>query len=71
MGQTVNLLAYAFGGSNPSSPTQLTNFTSETHYEKRNPVGFLFCVLGAILFESDSSDRSDRSDSSDSSDQSD
>ena len=22
MGQTVNLLAYAFGGSNPSSPTQ-------------------------------------------------
>ena len=24
MGQTVNLLAYAFGGSNPSLPTQLT-----------------------------------------------
>ena len=23
MGQTVNLLAYAFGGSNPSLPTQL------------------------------------------------
>ena len=23
MGQTVNLLAYAFGGSNPSSPTLL------------------------------------------------
>ena len=22
MGQTVNLLAYAFGGSNPSSPTE-------------------------------------------------
>ena len=22
MGQTVNLLAYAFGGSNPSPPTQ-------------------------------------------------
>ncbi len=25
MGQTVNLLAYAFGGSNPSSPTQSPN----------------------------------------------
>ena len=24
MGQTVNLLAYAFGGSNPSPPTQTT-----------------------------------------------
>ncbi len=24
MGQTVNLLAYAFGGSNPSLPTQLS-----------------------------------------------
>ena len=24
MGQTVNLLAYAFGGSNPSLPTPLT-----------------------------------------------
>ena len=23
MGQTVNLLAYAFGGSNPSLPTQI------------------------------------------------
>ena len=23
MGQTVNLLAYAFGGSNPSPPTQI------------------------------------------------
>ena len=26
MGQTVNLLAYAFGGSNPSSPTIFTFF---------------------------------------------
>ncbi len=26
MGQTVNLLAYAFGGSNPSLPTSVDNF---------------------------------------------
>ena len=25
MGQTVNLLAYAFGGSNPSSPTNISS----------------------------------------------
>ena len=25
MGQTVNLLTYVFGGSNPSSPTRFTN----------------------------------------------
>ena len=25
MGQTVNLLVYTFGGSNPSSPTTLTS----------------------------------------------
>ena len=29
MGQTVNLLAYAFGGSNPSSPTLLLLFNAE------------------------------------------
>ena len=28
MGQTVNLLAYAFGGSNPSSPTFLCGSSS-------------------------------------------
>ena len=28
MGQTVNLLAYAFGGSNPSSPTQFCGSSS-------------------------------------------
>ena len=28
MGQTVNLLAYAFGGSNPSLPTQKLNLDS-------------------------------------------
>ena len=33
MGQTVNLLAYAFGGSNPSSPTaQLTSGISGVAY---------------------------------------
>ena len=30
MGQTVNLLAYAFGGSNPSLPTQKKNVSSST-----------------------------------------
>ncbi len=29
MGQTVNLLAYAFGGSNPSLPTQNENVIAE------------------------------------------
>ena len=28
MGQTVNLLAYAFGGSNPSSPTTICGSSS-------------------------------------------
>ncbi len=27
MGQTVNLLAFAFGGSNPSSPTLIQRWT--------------------------------------------
>ena len=30
MGQTVNLLAYAFGGSNPSLPTQRRSFHIES-----------------------------------------
>ena len=30
MGQTVNLLAYAFGGSNPSLPTQWRSFRNES-----------------------------------------
>ena len=30
MGQTVNLLAYAFGGSNPSSPTKKSNCGSSS-----------------------------------------
>jgi hypothetical protein len=29
MGQTVNLLALAFGGSNPSLPTQITTHTKK------------------------------------------
>ena len=28
MGQTVNLLVYTFGGSNPSSPTYRNNMTT-------------------------------------------
>ena len=42
MGQTVNLLAYAFGGSNPSLPTQ----------KKGHLLDVLFCVFisqGLIL----------------------
>ena len=42
MGQTVNLLAYAFGGSNPSSPTYTNNNNIRNAYWKRSPDGFLF-----------------------------
>ena len=41
MGQTVNLLAYAFGGSNPSLPTQKRT-------SKRCPF-FVFISQGLIL----------------------
>ena len=54
MGQTVNLLAYAFGGSNPSLPTQLAEtcgsssvdralaFQAEGRgFESRLPLSFL------------------------------
>ena len=35
MGQTVNLLVYTFGGSNPSSPTKSpTNYRSGFYFEK-------------------------------------
>ena len=32
MGQTVNLLAFAFGGSNPSPPTQRGNSSVVEHF---------------------------------------
>ncbi|MDE6682227.1 MAG: hypothetical protein K2J87_02240, partial [Muribaculaceae bacterium] len=34
MGQTVNLLVYTFGGSNPSSPTQTNTYNIRNAYEK-------------------------------------
>ena len=37
MGQTVNLLAYAFGGSNPSLPTLPT--------QRQSVVASVFCAL--------------------------
>ena len=45
MGQTVNLLAYAFGGSNPSLPTLLT---------QRQPVvaSVLFCTWPVYFVQS-------------------
>ena len=37
MGQTVNLLVFTFGGSNPSSPTESpTTYRSGFYFEKRN-----------------------------------
>ena len=42
MGQTVNLLVYTFGGSNPSSPTQLTITTSETYTKKESVLDSFF-----------------------------
>ena len=37
MGQTVNLLVYTFGGSNPSSPTKSpTNYRSGFYFEKQS-----------------------------------
>ena len=33
MGQTVNLLAYAFGGSNPSSPTQFAEVAQSIEHQ--------------------------------------
>ena len=38
MGQTVNLLAYAFGGSNPSLPTK-----------KGHPKDVLFCIYKSSI----------------------
>ena len=34
MGQTVNLLVYTFGGSNPSSPTKARHNRSGFYFEK-------------------------------------
>ncbi len=42
MGQTVNLLAYAFGGSNPSLPTFVHNIC------KKRPVKWLLLVFYAL-----------------------
>ena len=36
MGQTVNLLVYTFGGSNPSSPTKSPTYTDRAFILKRN-----------------------------------
>ena len=55
MGQTVNLLAYAFGGSNPSLPTKNCGSSSVDRalafqaegrgFESRLPLFFLFAVI--------------------------
>ena len=37
MGQTVNLLVYTFGGSNPSSPTKARSLVSGFSFEGSTP----------------------------------
>ena len=58
MGQTVNLLAYAFGGSNPSLPTQKSNpiyqriaFLYSYGFESLMYVAFVqrLCVTARVL----------------------
>ena len=45
MGQTVNLLAYAFGGSNPSLPTEIAEVEGRG-FESRLP---LFSGIVAVI----------------------
>ncbi len=44
MGQTVNLLAYAFGGSNPSLPTRNSSLFNSS-------LSFLFYIPSLINFD--------------------
>ena len=46
MGQTVNLLAYAFGGSNPSLPTMKPSRNYDSRFEDRRPAMRVFVVAG-------------------------
>jgi hypothetical protein len=39
MGQTVNLLSYDFGGSNPPLPTLSNRFLIRSHNQKTNHAG--------------------------------
>ena len=58
MGQTVNLLAYAFGGSNPSLPTKNCGSSSVDRalafqaegrgFESRLPLFFFCCYSSAV-----------------------
>ena len=59
MGQTVNLLAYAFGGSNPSLPTKNCGSSSVDRalafqaggrgFEPRFPLNFLVCCYSSAV----------------------
>ncbi len=59
MGQTVNLLAYAFGGSNPSLPTTFCGSSSVDRalafqaegrgFESRLPLFFFFCCYSSAV----------------------
>ena len=62
MGQTVNLLVYTFGGSNPSSPTAIKTMMTKRR-RRRDGAAFLFariaqkkirddgCALGAQIMD--------------------
>ena len=62
MGQTVNLLAYAFGGSNPSLPTTLKRVCGSSSvdralafqaggrgFEPRFPLNLLTCCNSSVV----------------------
>ena len=55
MGQTVNLLAYAFGGSNPSLPTTLKRVCGSSFqaggrgFEPRLPLTIFYCCYSSAV----------------------